>query len=101
MTAVLDLGRKPGSALSNRVVSKIHVDKEIGLTLYTRDGATAIKLGYGDYSDKYRRLRRVFSYLKTKDELKHLTRRKLQSMAKRPELLRGLYFRCCVSDFFG
>lgn len=38
---------------------------------------------------------------KTKDELKHLTRRKLQSMAKRPELLRGLYFRCCVSDFFG
>jgi transposase len=38
---------------------------------------------------------------KTKDELKHLTRRKLQSMAKRPALLRGLYFRCCVSDFFG
>jgi transposase len=38
---------------------------------------------------------------KTKDELKQLTRRKLQSMAKRPELLRGLYFRCCVSDFFG
>lgn len=38
---------------------------------------------------------------KTKNELKCLTRRKLQSMAKRPELLRGLYFRCCVSDFFG
>ncbi len=38
---------------------------------------------------------------KTKDELKRLTRRKLQSMAKRPELLRGLYFRCCVSDSFG
>jgi transposase len=38
---------------------------------------------------------------KTKNELKSLTRRKLQSMAKRPELLRGLYFRSCVSDFFG
>ncbi len=37
---------------------------------------------------------------KTNDELKHLTRRKLQSMAQRPALLRGLYFRCCVSDFF-
>lgn len=37
----------------------------------------------------------------TKDALKSLTRRKLQSMAKRPRLLRGLYFRCCVSDFFG
>jgi transposase len=38
---------------------------------------------------------------KTKGELKQLTRRKLQSMARRPGLLRGLYFRCCVSDFFG
>lgn len=38
---------------------------------------------------------------KSKDQLKQLTRRKLHSMAKRPELLRGLYFRCCVSDFFG
>lgn len=38
---------------------------------------------------------------KTKDELRQLAQRKLQSMANRPELLRGLYFRCCVSDFFG
>lgn len=38
---------------------------------------------------------------KTKAELKHLAKRKLHSMARRPGLLRGLYFRCCVSDFFG
>lgn len=38
---------------------------------------------------------------KSKGELKQLARRKLRSMASRPELLRGLYFRCCVSDFFG
>lgn len=37
---------------------------------------------------------------KTKAELKDLTRRKLQSMAKRPQLLRGLFFRCCVADLF-
>lgn len=37
---------------------------------------------------------------KTKAELKQLTRRKLQSMAKRPKLLRGLFFRCCVADLF-
>ena len=37
---------------------------------------------------------------KTNDGLKHMTRRELRSMAKRPELLRGLYFRCCVSAFF-
>lgn len=38
---------------------------------------------------------------KTKSELKQLTRRKLQSMSKRPSLIRGLFFRCCVADLFG
>ena len=37
---------------------------------------------------------------KTKDELKQLTLQKLQSMANRPKLLRGLFFRCCVADLF-
>lgn len=37
---------------------------------------------------------------KTKDELTHLARRKLQSMARRPQLLRGLFFRCCVAELF-
>lgn len=37
---------------------------------------------------------------KTKDELKQLTHRKMQSMAKRPALLRGLFFRCCVAELF-
>jgi transposase len=38
---------------------------------------------------------------KTKEELKALTKTKLQGMSKNPSLLRGLYFRCCVADFFG
>ena len=38
---------------------------------------------------------------KTQDELKQLARRKLQSMAKRPKLLRGLFFRCYVANFLG
>ncbi len=37
---------------------------------------------------------------KTKDEITRLTRRRLQSMAKRPRLLRGLFFRCCVANLF-
>jgi len=36
---------------------------------------------------------------KTKEELKELTRNKLQKMADNPSLLRGIYFRCCVADF--
>jgi transposase len=38
---------------------------------------------------------------KTKEELTKLTRRKLQSMAKRPSLMRGIFFRCCVAELFG
>lgn len=38
---------------------------------------------------------------KTKEELRTLTRRKLGKMSKNPSLLRGLFFRCCVADFFG
>lgn len=37
---------------------------------------------------------------KSKGELRRLTRRKLQSMARRPHLMRGLFFRCCVADLF-
>ncbi len=38
---------------------------------------------------------------KTRDELKALTKSKLKGMSKNPSLLRGLFFRCCVADFFG
>lgn len=38
---------------------------------------------------------------KIKHELTTLTRRKLQSMANRPGLMRGIFFRCCVAELFG
>lgn len=37
---------------------------------------------------------------KNKGELKQLARRKLQSMAKRPRLMRGIFFRCCIAELF-
>jgi transposase len=37
---------------------------------------------------------------KNRAELKQLARRKLQSMARRPQLMRGLFFRCCVAELF-
>jgi transposase len=36
---------------------------------------------------------------KTKDELTALTHTKLSDMSADPELLRGIFFRCCVADF--
>ena len=38
---------------------------------------------------------------KTKVELKHLAQSKLDKMSHNPSLLRGIFFRCCVADFFG
>jgi transposase len=37
---------------------------------------------------------------KTKPELRGLTEEKLKTMSKNPSLLRGIFFRCCVADFF-
>ena len=37
---------------------------------------------------------------KSKAELQQLARRKLQSMARRPNLMRGIFFRCCVAELF-
>lgn len=38
---------------------------------------------------------------KTKLELKEMTQNKLEKMSNNPSLLRGIFFRCCVADFFG
>jgi len=35
---------------------------------------------------------------KTKAEMRELSEQKLSAMAKNPELLRGIFFRCCVAD---
>jgi transposase len=37
-------------------------------------------------------------HAKTKEELKTLTTRKLTEMARNPELLQGIFFRCCMAD---
>jgi transposase len=62
------------------------------------------------YSPDWNPDEKVWNYLKhkelashqakNKDELKQLARRKLQSMAKRPRLMRGTFFRCCIAELF-
>jgi transposase len=37
---------------------------------------------------------------KTKEELKSITKQKLRNMSRDPELIRGIFFRCCVADLF-
>ena len=62
------------------------------------------------YSPDWNPDEKVWNYLKhtelashqakNKSELKQLARRKLQSMAKRPALMRGIFFRCCIAELF-
>ena len=62
------------------------------------------------YSPDWNPDEKVWNYLKNdelashqaknKGELKQLARRKLQSMAKRPKLMRGIFFRCCIAELF-
>ena len=65
---VLKLGQKAGSPVPLGDIEKIHVDKEMGLILYTADCETSglheIKLGYSDYTNKYKSLAKVYLYLK-------------------------------------
>ncbi|OQY05227.1 MAG: hypothetical protein B6I22_07810 [Desulfobacteraceae bacterium 4572_123] len=66
---VLRLGMDRKSAVPNHLIKRIQVDREMGLTLMAFDRTTVIKLGYGNYPDKYVRLRNVLSYLNRQSNL--------------------------------
>ena len=61
---VLHLSRLHGSILPLHMLDRIHVDPQIGLTLFGFDNGLAIKLGFGDYDSKFNRLRDAVAYLK-------------------------------------
>ncbi|MFO7965021.1 MAG: FtsQ-type POTRA domain-containing protein [Desulfobacterales bacterium] len=61
---VLQAGSSPDSILPNAAIRRISVDREMGVTLFTEHATRVIKLGFGDFTDKYNRLKRVTQYLK-------------------------------------
>lgn len=63
---VLRLGQVRKSIVPNRIIRRIHVDREIGLTIYARNQVKAIRLGYDNFDRKYSRLKNVLYHLKTK-----------------------------------
>ncbi len=66
--AVLRLGQKKGAILPNRLINRIHVDREIGLTVYAFDKPKAIKLGYNRYPDKLNSLKNILFHLRARHE---------------------------------
>ena len=61
---VLRLGQRAESVLPNKLISKILVDREIGITIYAFSKIKKIKLGYENYADKYDLLKKVLLYIK-------------------------------------
>ena len=79
---VLQLGGKKGSILPNRLVRQIHVDRQIGLTIYAFDQGKTINLGYSDYAGKYHMLANLFSYLKRHRSLSDFDRIDLNNLKR-------------------
>jgi cell division protein FtsQ len=61
---VLRLGNEPDSIVPNRMIHRINVDRQIGLSLNTSDQEKIIKLGFENYSEKYAQLKKVIFQLK-------------------------------------
>lgn len=70
--AVTQLSRLDGSILPLHSITAIHVDNEMGLTLYAFDNDTAIKLGFGNYQHKFNRFRDMVPYLRNQQGLLHV-----------------------------
>jgi len=60
---VLRLGQRAESILPNKLIRKIMVDREIGVTIYGFNKIKEIKLGYENYADKYDLLKKVLLYI--------------------------------------
>lgn len=68
---VLRLGRGPGCVIPNRVVERIDVDREMGITIFAPEFECGrvqnIKLGFGDYRGKLERLRDLVTWLEARE----------------------------------
>ena len=73
---VLKLGQNPNGFLPNTLIKRIHVDREIGLTIHAPAFASGmistIKIGYHNYPGKYAGLKTVLAYIKKRNELSRL-----------------------------
>jgi cell division protein FtsQ len=61
---ILELGNRRGSILPNHQISRIRVDRQIGVTVYAYDRLKAISFGYSDYAGKYYMLAKLMNFLK-------------------------------------
>ena len=61
---ILRSGGSPDGILPNACIKTIHVDREMGVTLEIDGLVRTVKLGYGHYIEKYRRLEKIYAWIK-------------------------------------
>ncbi len=69
---IIQIAKVPDSSLPLSQIKQILVDREIGLTLLTSGSIRTVKLGYGEYGEKVRRLGEVSKFLKEKARLEEI-----------------------------
>ena len=69
---VLHLGQKSESPIPNSSLKMIIVDRETGITLHTINSIKTIKLGYNNFSDKYKRFKNILYYIKEKNDFSNI-----------------------------
>jgi cell division protein FtsQ len=60
---VLEKCQSPGGSWPGLAIDRIHVDGDIGLTLYTKDPPRQIQLGFGSYPEKWKTLKFILTQL--------------------------------------
>lgn len=61
---VLSLGQQSGSILPNRQIKQIHVDHEMGVTLFAYRNIRQVRLGYRHFEEKYASLKNIMLHMK-------------------------------------
>lgn len=69
---VMELGQQSNSVLPYKLIKRIQVDREMGLTIYAFERIKVIKIGYNDYPNKYARLKNILVHLKKRRGFSHL-----------------------------
>lgn len=61
LMSILNLGQKGSRLFADRPIKEVHIDPDLGLTLYPVNGKKAIKLGYRNFEEKLRFLETILN----------------------------------------
>ncbi len=64
---LLKMSRDRKTVVPYPSISQIHLDRAVGLLMYTTDRKTEFRMGFDDFERKFRRLSRIWSVIQPMD----------------------------------